>query len=51
LELKKDLAEQFLKNINALEKVTPETVMSALPYRALIMKAPIEEFYKKYGVK
>jgi hypothetical protein len=51
LELKEDLAKQFLKNIKELEEVTPEAVREALPLQALTVTAPIEDFYKKYGIE
>jgi len=51
LELKKELGEEFLRKVKALEEITPDTVRGALPYQALIVTAPIEDFYKKYGVE
>jgi hypothetical protein len=50
-ELKEDVAETFLKNIKALEEVTPETVLASLPYKVLTATGPIEDFYKKYGIE
>lgn len=50
LGLKSELAEQFLDNLRALKEITPDSVREALPYQAFIVEAPIEEFYKKYGV-
>jgi hypothetical protein len=49
--LKKDIAEQFLANIRALEEITPADVREAMPYQALIVKASIADFYKKYGIE
>lgn len=46
LELKKELGEQFLRNIRDLKRVTPVTVREALTYQALIVTAPIKAFYE-----
>ncbi len=51
LQLKAELGEQFLKNIRELAEVSPETVRGAMPLQALIVTAPIEDFYKMYGVE
>jgi hypothetical protein len=51
LGLKKELADTFLANIRELTVVTPATVREAMPYQALIVKAPIADFYKKYGIE
>jgi hypothetical protein len=50
-ELKHDVAEQFLRNIQALDEITPDAVASALPYKVLSTKGPIKDFYAKYGVE
>lgn len=51
LQLKKNLAEAFLQKVKELEEVTPESVRRAMPLQALIVTAPIEDFYKMYGVE
>jgi hypothetical protein len=50
LGLKEDVAAQFLKNIQALEEITPDSVRSALPYHILQALGSIEDFYKKYAI-
>ncbi len=49
--LKEDLANNFLNAIRALDEITPETVRKVFPHQALIVEAPIADFYEKYGVE
>ncbi len=40
--------EQFLRNIEHLD---PDHLEDAFPYKTLLVSAPIEEFYKEYGIE
>lgn len=50
LGLKKELADQFIANLKALDEVTPETIGKAFPLRTYRVRGPIEDFYTKYGI-
>lgn len=49
-ELKEELAQQFVANVQKLEEITPENVLHAFPYPVLKVRGPIQDFYKKYTI-
>ena len=48
--LKKELADQFLKNLENIEEFTHENIRKAFPLKTLRVCAPIADFYKMYNV-
>ncbi len=49
-ELRRDLLDQYLADIRAMEQVTKDAMLRALPYPPQETRAPIEDFYTLYGV-